>query len=327
MKQIQWFPGHMSKARREVEERLPIVDMVFELVDARLPLSSRNPMIDKILMRRNKPRLIILTKKDLADPEMTKQWVAYFKAQGHATIAIDSKNSRNLNYLADAAKDVMKEKFAKEASRGMKPRAVRVMIVGIPNVGKSTLINKLVHKKVTKIGDRPGITKTQQWIRIHKDLELLDTPGILWPKFEDYRIGLRLATTGAIKDDILPRDEIVMWALRYFLGHYPGRVEERYGVTEINRDNLEEILQTIAKRRGALLAQGEYDYEKVYHLVLDDIRSNRLGAYSLESPADYAVDADEETVLVDTLADETISEDAKVAVSKLEGVTAEVNHD
>lgn len=327
MKQIQWFPGHMSKARREVEERLPIVDMVFELIDARLPLSSRNPMIDKILLRRNKPRLIVLTKKDLADPEITKQWLAYFKAQGHSAIAIDSKNSRNLNHIAEAAKVVMKDKFAKEASRGMKPRAVRVMIVGIPNVGKSTLINKLVHKKVAKIGDRPGVTKTQQWIRIHKDLELLDTPGILWPKFEDYRIGLRLATTGAIKDDILPRDEIVMWALRYFLAHYPGRVEERYGVETIERENLEDVLQTIAKRRGALLAQGEYDYEKVYHLVLDDIRSNRLGTYSLETPADYSLDADKETVLNDALADETISEDAKEAVSHLESVTAEVNHD
>jgi ribosome biogenesis GTPase A len=206
---IQWFPGHMAKAKREVQEKLKLIDIVFELLDARIPLSSRNPMIDEILA--NKPRIILLNKADMADEAVTKQWIAFFEQQGVRALAIDSQAGTGVKQIVAAAKDMLKDKFAKMAAKGIKnPRPMRALIVGIPNVGKSTLINRLAGKHIAKTGDKPGVTKAQQWIKVGKEMELLDTPGILWPKFEDEEVGLKLATTGAIKDAILNLQDVAV---------------------------------------------------------------------------------------------------------------------
>ena len=206
---IQWFPGHMNKAKREVSEKLKYVDIVFELVDARLPLSSRNPLLDQILQQ--KPRLIILNKTDLADPQQTKLWQGWFQSRGFLTVAINAHNNSTSKQVVQAAKEVLKEKRAKDKARGLKPRSIRAMVVGIPNVGKSTLMNRLVGKKIAQTGNKPGVTKGQQWLKSGNELELLDTPGILWPRFEDPAVGKKLALTGAIKDQLLHLDDIAIY--------------------------------------------------------------------------------------------------------------------
>lgn len=212
---IQWFPGHMAKARREVTEQLKMVDVVFELVDARIPLSSRNPMIDDIV--KQKPRVVILNKKDMSKQSETDKWTQYFKNQGFFPVQIDSKHGKHLGELMKAAQAATKEKFDREKRKGLRPRAIRAMIVGIPNVGKSTLINKLAKKSIAKTGNTPGVTKKQQWIKVGKELELLDTPGILWPKFEDQTIGKKLSLTGAIKDSIVHLDEVAIYGLNFLI--------------------------------------------------------------------------------------------------------------
>ncbi|MCY9423181.1 ribosome biogenesis GTPase YlqF, partial [Bacillus paralicheniformis] len=209
---IQWFPGHMAKARREVTEKLKLIDIVYELVDARIPMSSRNPMIEEIL--KNKPRIMLLNKADKADSSVTKAWKQHFEKDGIPSLAINSVNGQGLNQILPASKELLKEKFDKMKAKGVKPRAIRALIVGIPNVGKSTLINRLAKKNIAKTGDRPGITTAQQWVKVGKELELLDTPGILWPKFEDELVGLRLAATGAIKDSIINLQDVAVYGLR-----------------------------------------------------------------------------------------------------------------
>ena len=203
---IQWFPGHMAKAKREVSEKLKFVDIVFELVDARLPLSSRNPLLNQILQQ--KPRIMLLNKADLADPKQTKQWIEYFKAQGILALAINAQENQGVKQILPLAKEALAEKIARDKARGLKPRAIRAMIIGIPNVGKSTLLNRLVGKKIAQTGNKPGVTKGQQWLKLGNELELLDTPGILWPKFDDQEIGMKLALTGAIKDQLLHLDDL-----------------------------------------------------------------------------------------------------------------------
>lgn len=232
---IQWFPGHMAKAKREVTEKLKLIDIVFELVDARIPISSRNPLIDEIVA--NKPRIILLNKADMADPDVTKQWIDFFAAQQIDAIAIDSQSGTGVKQMVAVAKEKLRPKFEKMIAKGIKrPRAMRALIVGIPNVGKSTLINRLAGKHIAKTGDTPGVTKAQQWIKVGKELELLDTPGILWPKFEDEEVGYKLATTGAIKDTILNLQDVAVYALRFLSTHYPDRLKERYALADIPED-------------------------------------------------------------------------------------------
>lgn len=278
---IQWFPGHMAKARREVTEKLKLVDIIFELVDARIPSSSRNPMIDEIIQ--HKPRLVLLNKADMADKEVTKEWIRYFEDKGISALAINSQAGVGMKEIVSASKAILKEKFDRMKAKGVKPRAIRAMIVGIPNAGKSTLINRLAKKNIAKTGNMPGVTKAQQWIKVGKELELLDTPGILWPKFEDQEVGLKLALTGAIKDTILNLQDISIYGLRFLEQEYPDRLKERYGIERIPEE-IVELFNEIGKRRGALMSGGEVDYDKVAELVIRDIRTEQLGPLSFEKP-------------------------------------------
>lgn len=273
---IQWFPGHMAKARREVSEKMKYVDIVFELVDARLPLSSRNPMLDQIIQQ--KPRLVLLNKADLADPQQTKKWQAYFEKEGHAALAINAQENKGVKAILAAAKEVLKEKRARDAARGLKPRAIRAMVLGIPNVGKSTLMNRLAGKKVAQTGNKPGVTKGQQWLRSGSELELLDTPGILWPKFEDPEIGKRLALTGAIKDQLVHLDDLAIYGLDFFSRYYPNKISERYQLAPEQEQQLApELLMTITAKRGL-----RDDYDRGSELVVFDIRQGKLGRYTLD---------------------------------------------
>lgn len=281
MSNIQWFPGHMAKARREIGEKLKLVDIVYELLDARIPFSSSNPMMNEII--KHKPKLIILNKADLADPHITQEWLAYFKEKGETAIAINATGQNVTNQIIAASKNLLKEKFAKEKAKGLRPRPIRAMILGIPNVGKSTLINSLAKRKAAMTGDRPGVTKAQQWIKVAKELELLDTPGVLWPKFEEKRVGYHLAITGAIKDTILHLDDIALYALGYLIEHYPKQLIDRYHLSG-NLEDKVEILAKIGTKRGLLQAKANVDYDKVYEILIREIRETRLGCLSFETP-------------------------------------------
>lgn len=276
---IQWFPGHMAKARREVSEKLKLVDIIFELVDARLPLSSRNPMIDQVINQ--KPRLLILNKQDMADESETRKWLAYFDKQGHKAVAINSLEGKGLQVVTKAAQEMLAEKWARMKAKGMKPRAIRAMIVGIPNVGKSTLINRLAKKNIAKTGNTPGVTKAQQWIKVGKELELLDTPGILWPKFEDQEVGYKLALTGAIKDTVTNMEDLAVYGLRFLATHYPARMKERYQF-EFVHEELVETFDHIGKLRRVFGTGGEIDYDQVAELIVRDIRSEHLGKLTFD---------------------------------------------
>lgn len=245
---IQWFPGHMAKARREVTEKLKLVDVIFELVDARIPLSSSNPMLEEIIHQ--KRRVIILNKADTADEKTTKEWIDYFAEKGLPAVAVNAQEGKGLFKIEQAAEKLMAEKFDRLRSKGMKPRAIRAMILGIPNVGKSTLINRLAKKNIARTGNKPGVTKAQQWIKVGKTLELLDTPGILWPKFEDQEIGYKLALTGAIKDDLLQMEEIAGYGLRFLENHYPDRLQTWLKVETVSEDPIE-TLAFIAEKEGS----------------------------------------------------------------------------
>lgn len=280
---IQWFPGHMAKARREVTEKLKLVDIVFELIDARLPLSSRNPMIDEVIHQ--KPRLLILNKMDLADETETARWIRYFEAQGNRAVAINSFEGKGLQTVIKAAKEILEPKLERMRSRGIRPGAIRAMIVGIPNVGKSTLINRLAKKNIAKTGNTPGVTKAQQWIKFEKELELLDTPGILWPKFEDKEAGYKLALTGAIKDSIVNMEDLAIYGLRFLEAHYPNRLSERYGLTTVGDDILQ-VFNQIGSLRKVYTTGGEVEYDKVAELIVRDIRNEYLGKLTFDFTAD-----------------------------------------
>lgn len=284
---IQWFPGHMTRAKRQIEEKLKLIDVVFELLDARIPQSSRNPMVDEITG--SKPRLVLLNKADLADPDQTAEWGRYFRSQGLATHAIDANAGTGVKELANKAKELLQEKIQRQINKGMKPRPVRALIVGIPNVGKSTLINRLAGRNIALTGDRPGVTKGQQWIRFGGELELLDTPGILWPKFDDPIAGFRLAATGAIKEEILHIDEVACFVLRVLVENYGSALKERYGLEDLPTELPDmqaaiDVLESIGKRRGCLVSGGHVDYEKAATLLLRDLRSGKLGRMTLEIP-------------------------------------------
>jgi len=276
---IQWFPGHMAKARREVEEKLKLVDFVMELVDARAPLSSRNPMLQQILQ--SKSKMMVLIKKDLADNRETERWIHYFNEREIPAVAVDVNNKGDINRVIQLAKELGQEKMEKLMKKGIKPRPARAMIVGIPNVGKSTLINRLANKKIAKTGDRPGITKQQLWIKVKKDFELLDTPGILWPKFEDEIVGYRLAAIGTIKDQLLSLQDITAFVITYMQQNYPEQLADRYAVDR-DMDDMLEVFNAIGKQRGALESGGNINFDKVADIVLRDLRTGRLGNITLE---------------------------------------------
>lgn len=278
---IQWFPGHMAKAKREVAEKLKLVDFVIELVDARAPLSSENPMLHEVLQ--NKSKIVVLMKSDLADPALTDKWLNYYKEKGIPATAVNANDKSDIKKIISLAKKVGQDKMKKLQAKGIAPRAHRAMIIGIPNVGKSTLINRLANKKAAKTGDRPGITKQQLWIKIGKDFELLDTPGILWPKFEDQSVGYRLAAIGTIKDQVLSLQDIVVFVVRFMQEQYPAYLNNRYGVTA-DTDDMVEVFEAIGKKRGALVSGGEVDYDKVADLFLQDLRGGKMGRITLETP-------------------------------------------
>lgn len=277
---FQWYPGHMTKAKRQMQEDIKLIDLVIELVDARIPLSSRNPDIDEL--GKNKYRLILMNKADLADKEQTKKWAEYFKAKGFFVVSLDARTKNSMKSITDIVMEACKEKIERDRKRGIKNRPVRAMVVGIPNVGKSTFINSYAGKACAKTGNKPGVTKGKQWIRLNKNVELLDTPGILWPKFEDQMVGLRMALIGSIKDEILNIDELAMELIKYLRVNYPGIINERYEVDESKE--LTDIILDIAKNRNCLLKGGEPDYSKAASLVIDDFRSGKMGNITLETP-------------------------------------------
>ena len=275
MATIQWFPGHMSKARRQVQESIKFVDFVTVLVDARLPLSSQNPMLTKIVGE--KPKLLILNKADLADPVRLKEWQTYFEGQGILTLALNSKEQSAVKKVTDAAKKLMADKLARQKERGIRIETLRTMIIGIPNAGKSTLMNRLAGKKIAVVGNKPGVTKGQQWLKSNKDLEILDTPGILWPKFEDETVALKLALTGAIKDNLLPMDEVTIFGLNYFKEHYPEELVGRYKQLDLNQEAPEIIMDMTQK------LDFRDDYDRFYSLFVKDVRDGKLGRYCLDT--------------------------------------------
>lgn len=284
---IQWFPGHMTKARRQIQEKLKLIDVVIELVDARLPLSSRNPMIDEILQ--GKPRLIVLNKSDLADPAVTRQWIDHFKQEGHLAVPADASSGQGIKEIPVLARELMKEKIEKQLAKGINPRAVRALIVGIPNVGKSTLINRLAGRNIAATGDRPGVTKAQQWIKVGTEMELLDTPGILWPKFEDQNVGYRLALTGAIREEILNVEDIAFFGVKYLAKYYWDPLKERFDLKEQpedfeNPNEIVAVMEEIGRKRGCIVSGGRVDLEKASGILLRELRSGKLGRYSLEAP-------------------------------------------
>ncbi|MEA4821747.1 MAG: ribosome biogenesis GTPase YlqF [Erysipelotrichales bacterium] len=282
MKQFQWFPGHMTKALKEIQDKIKVIDVVLELVDSRAPLASENPELQKIIA--NKPRIRILTKKDLANSKITDEWKSYFESKGIPTLCLDL-NSSNLNIINDLAKQLLQDKFMNEQKKGLKPRAIRYLIAGIPNVGKSTLINRLCKKKATIAENRPGVTKSQQWIKINKEMELLDTPGVLWPNFEDKRIGVKLALIGTIKNTILPTDILFSELIKFLSENFPGLLSRHYEIEEISvidEQSIQKIINSIGIKRGYLLGEGKVDENRVMSTVIKDFQNGNLGKISLE---------------------------------------------
>ena len=279
---IQWYPGHMTKTRRQMAESLKLVDAVCELLDARIPLSSRNPDIDEMFS--SKPRMVILNKADQADQNITRRWKEYFKSKGMAVIETDCKTRRGINDFAPALRELLKDQIAKWNEKGQVGRPVRVMIVGIPNVGKSTLINQLAGRKTAKTEDRPGVTRGKQWVKVDEKLELLDTPGILWPKFDDPKVGLRLAFTGAVKDAIMDTETLAFELMKLLATEYPDRVRERYKIEPDPNSEGWEILEAAGRKRGFLISGGEIDLDRMAKVLLDEYRAGKLGRLSLETP-------------------------------------------
>jgi ribosome biogenesis GTPase A len=278
---IQWYPGHMTKTRRQIEADLKLVDAVCEIVDARIPIASRNPDIDSICG--SKPRIVILNRMDLADPNATKQWISYFRSKGMAAIATDCKTKRGINEFQPAVRSVLKEKIERDMARGMK-RSLRVMIVGIPNVGKSTLINQISGRKGAKAENRPGVTRGKQWVTVEGGLLLLDTPGILWPKFEDPEVGMKLAYTGAVKENIIDTEELACHLMEVLWRHYPDTVRNRYKVDITGDIPGYQLLEEAGRKRGLLLARGEINTERMAKVLLDEYRAGKLGRLTFEEP-------------------------------------------
>lgn len=283
MAQIQWYPGHMAKAEREIESKIKLIDIVIELVDARAPYSSKNRTFDRII--KNKPRLIVMTKKDLADNQVTELWIDAFKKQGYEAMTVNLKSFNEYKKIINKCKMVLREKMEKERSRGLKPRAIRAMVIGVPNVGKSTFINQLAKRKAAVTGNRPGVTKAQQIIRVDKDFELFDTPGVLAPKYTDEQIAKNVALIGSIKLDILPRDDLFIYAISYLNKYYPSALKERYDLSfDEQEDWVLPVFEQIAKVRHLKKVRGETDYERVMDLFFKDLFDGAFGSVSWERP-------------------------------------------
>ena len=287
---IQWFPGHMAKARRQVEEKIKMVDVVLELLDARLPQSSRNPLIDRLVGDR--PRIVLMMKSDLADEAVTDEWIRFFRGRDVEAVPIDVGKRRQIAEIPRAADRLLEKKKAALERKGIRFQRVRAMVLGIPNVGKSTLINRLAGRSAARTGDRPGVTRGQQWIRVGNSMEILDTPGILWPKLEDPRVGLRLAASGAIREEILPLEEVALFLLRYLRERYPERLRERYRLEDLPAAEGADLLEAVGRRRGCVAKGGAIDWEKAAEIVLRDFRSGRFGRVSLERPEDWLEDGE-----------------------------------
>ncbi|MBS5966976.1 MAG: ribosome biogenesis GTPase YlqF [Finegoldia magna] len=280
---INWYPGHMKKAIDKIKENMKLVDIVLVLVDSRIVRSSMNPVIEDIL--KDKPQLILLNKMDMADPKITQNWINYFAKKNITALPIDSKNGKNLDKIEPTAKKILEDVLSNRKDKNIKSEIIRMMIVGIPNVGKSTIINKLSNRQSAKTGNTPGVTRTNQWIRIKGKMELLDTPGVLWPKFEDNEIGLNLAFTGAIKDEILDEENLAYKLIEKLMSIDPQILEKRYSVDTQNKETIE-IMDDIAIRRGCLLKGKNIDYSKVSSIVIDEFRKTKLGRISLEDVCD-----------------------------------------
>ena len=280
---IQWFPGHMTKAKRTIIEHLKTVDMVIELRDGRIPISSANPMLQELIS--NKPRLIVFTKRDMADETVTKQWIEYFEQGGQSVIFIDSQKDNVKRILLESCLKVMDDKIQRDYRRGIRPRAIRAMIVGIPNVGKSTLINRLAKRKVVKVANRPGVTQSVTWLNIDSKLDVMDTPGILWPKFDDVETGMKLALTSAVKEQILPIEQVVSYGYHYLKKHYLKVLEDRYGIGAMK--DVEDFIEKTARKFGYLLADNEPDKKRAMAAFMADLRQDHLKSISWERPDEY----------------------------------------
>ena len=277
---INWYPGHMAKTKREISEKIKLIDIVYEVIDARMPKTSKMQDIDDIL--RNKPKVIIMTKYDLCDKSETDKFIDYYIKEGYQVIPVDLLNNINTNKIIDSSKILLQEMNELRKKKGLKERSIRALILGVPNVGKSTLINRLVGKKSVNVGNRPGVTKNISWIRINKDIELMDTPGILWPKMSSNDEALTLAALSSIKEEILDEEELATYILKKMSRLYPENLENRYGFNKVDDDNLIDVLDNIARTRGALISGGESDYDKVYKIIIRDLKEGYLGKITLD---------------------------------------------
>lgn len=281
---INWYPGHMAKTKRLISENLNLIDVVYEVVDARMPYSSKIKDLDSFIM--NKPRIMVMTKSDLCDYNVTKKWIEYYKNKGYKVVLMDLEHNPNMKELLKVTQELMEEKYKNQEEKGMIRRRTRILIVGIPNVGKSTLINRLVGKNAVNVGNKPGVTKNLDWIRINDNFELLDSPGILWPKLDSEKIALNLASLTAIKEEVLPLYDVVEYIIRTLLEYYPNTLNERYQITEVNDDFIE-TLDIIGKRRGCLIKGGEIDYDKVINIILNEIKNGTIKNITFDRIEDY----------------------------------------
>lgn len=279
---IQWYPGHMTKTRRMITDQLKNVDAVCELLDARIPVSSRNPDVDELTA--GKPRLVVLNRVDQADPDLTKRWAEYFREKGYAVLACSAKDGDGVDRFPAAVRALLADKLRSYAEKGQAGRTVRVMILGIPNVGKSTFINRVSKRKTAKTEDRPGVTRAKQWVPVDQGLDLLDTPGILWPKFEDQSVGLNLAFTGAVRDEVMDLEALACNLMAYLAGHYPAALAERYKFQPEPGNSGYDLLQKAGKMRGFVMRGGEIDTERMAKILLDEFRGGKLGRFTLETP-------------------------------------------
>lgn len=284
MQGLSWFPGHMTKTKRMIVAEIKNMDAVCEIVDARIPLASRNPDIDEMVG--DKPRMMVLNRVDQADPRETKRWAAYFREKGYAVLEANAKGGTGTAQFAAAVRELLRDKLAAYAEKGQVGRVVRVMVLGIPNVGKSTFINKVAKRKTAKAEDRPGVTRTKQWVPVDNTLELLDTPGILWPKFDDTQVGIHLAFTGAIKDDVMDLEELACYLMEYLGRHYADVVSERYKIEVEEEDSGYELLIKAGRKRGFLMRGAEVDTERMARILLDEFRGGKLGRFTLETVED-----------------------------------------